>query len=84
MKPAEEVLGAVGFSVMTVRPGFVRSSMTAGMPDAPFSVDVDAVATAVVAGLRRRRSVVWVPGILQLVFGLLRYAPGMVWRKLDR
>jgi hypothetical protein len=38
----------------------------------------------VVAALRRGRDVVWVPGILQLVFGLLRYAPGAVWRRLDR
>jgi decaprenylphospho-beta-D-erythro-pentofuranosid-2-ulose 2-reductase len=78
------LLHGTGARVLTVRPGFVRSSMTAGMPDAPFSVDVDDVAVAVVAGLRRGRSVVWVPGILQFVFGLLRYAPGAVWRKLDR
>jgi decaprenylphospho-beta-D-erythro-pentofuranosid-2-ulose 2-reductase len=78
------LLHGTGARVMTVRPGFVRSSMTAGMPDAPFSVDVDDVASAVVSGLRRGRSVVWVPGILQFVFGLLRYAPGAVWRKLDR
>ncbi len=58
--------------------------MTEGMPEAPFATDTAAVADAVVAGLRRGRSVVWVPGVLQLVFGLLRYAPGMVWRKLDR
>jgi hypothetical protein len=58
--------------------------MTQGMPDAPFSVDVGDVATAVANGLRKGRSVVWVPGILQVVFGLLRYAPGVVWRKLDR
>jgi decaprenylphospho-beta-D-erythro-pentofuranosid-2-ulose 2-reductase len=73
-----------GAHVMTVRPGFVRSSMTAGMDEAPFSVDTADVAEAVAAGLRRGRSVVWVPGILQVVFGLLLHAPGMVWRKLDR
>ena len=73
-----------GARVMTVRPGFVRSSMTAGMEEAPFSVDTSDVAGAVATGLRRGRSVVWVPGILQIVFGLLLHAPGMVWRKLDR
>jgi decaprenylphospho-beta-D-erythro-pentofuranosid-2-ulose 2-reductase len=72
-----------GASVLTVRPGFVRSSMTEGMDEAPFSVDPSDVADAVVAGLRRGRSVVWAPGILQVVFGLLRYAPGFVWRRLD-
>ena len=79
-----QLLHGSGARVLTVRPGFVRSSMTTGMPDAPFSVDVDDVAKAVADGIRRGRSVVWVPGILQIVFGLLRYAPGVVWRKLDR
>jgi decaprenylphospho-beta-D-erythro-pentofuranosid-2-ulose 2-reductase len=78
------LLHGTGARVLTVRPGFVRSSMTTGMPDAPFSVDVDDVAAAVADGLRKGRSVVWVPGILRVVFGLLRYAPGVVWRKLDR
>ena len=72
-----------GASVLTVRPGFVRSSMTEGMDEAPFSVDPGDVAEAVVTGLRTGRSVVWAPGILRFVFGLLRYAPGFVWRRLD-
>jgi hypothetical protein len=58
--------------------------MTQGMDPAPFTVDPSAVADAVAVGLRRGRSVVWVPGVLQFVFGLLQYAPGFVWRRLDR
>lgn len=77
-------LAGSGARVMTVRPGFVRSSMTTGMPDAPFSVDPSDVASAVAAGLRRKRSVVWAPGILRVVMGLLRFAPDVVWRRLDR
>ncbi len=76
-------LHGTGVNVMTVRPGFVRSSMTAGRDEAPFSVDPDDVAEAVVKGLQRGSDVVWVPGVLRMVFGLLRYAPGFVWRKLD-
>ena len=77
-------LAGTGARVMTVRPGFVRSSMTTGMAEAPFSVDPADVAAAVAAGLRRKRSVVWVPGILRFVMGLLRLAPDVVWRRLDR
>lgn len=73
-----------GARVLTVRPGFVRSQMTEGMPEAPFSVDPDDVAAAVAKGLVRRQPVVWVPGLLRFVFGVLRYAPGFVWRKIDR
>jgi len=72
-----------GVKVMTVRPGFVRSSMTSGKDEAPFTVDTEDVAEAVVKGLQRGSDVVWVPGVLRVVFGLLRYAPGFVWRKLD-
>jgi decaprenylphospho-beta-D-erythro-pentofuranosid-2-ulose 2-reductase len=73
-----------GAHVLTVRPGFVRSKMTAGMPEAPFATDPDAVADAVLHGLRRRRSVVWVPGVLAAVFAVLRLVPGALWRRLDR
>ena len=73
-----------GARVMTVRPGFVRSAMTAGMDEAPFACDPADVASAVVAGLRNKKSVVWAPGILRYVFAVLRIVPGFVWRKLDR
>src|SRR4051794_17580834 len=48
-----------GVEVMIVRPGFVRTKMTEGMDPAPGAVDPDAVARAVVDGLRARRSVVY-------------------------
>jgi decaprenylphospho-beta-D-erythro-pentofuranosid-2-ulose 2-reductase len=73
-----------GANVLTVRPGFVRSTMTAGMDEAPFAADPSDVGAAVAGAIRRGRSVVWVPGVLQVVFGLLRFAPGFVWRRLDR
>jgi len=77
-------LHGTGARVMTVRPGMVRTTMTEGMADAPFTVEADDVAAATVAGLRKNKSVVWSPAKLQGVFGLLRFAPDFVWRKLDR
>jgi decaprenylphospho-beta-D-erythro-pentofuranosid-2-ulose 2-reductase len=73
-----------GASVLVVRPGYVRTKMSAGVDEAPFACDADDVADAVVKGLRQGRSIVWAPAVLQGVFGLLRFAPGPVWRKLDR
>jgi len=73
-----------GAKVIVVRPGFIRSKMTTGVAEAPFAADVDVVATAVAKGLRKGSSVVWAPSILQAVFGILRFAPAPIWRKLDR
>jgi decaprenylphospho-beta-D-erythro-pentofuranosid-2-ulose 2-reductase len=72
-----------GARVLTVRPGMVRTSMTEGLDDAPFTVDAADVAAATVNGLRKKKAVVWAPAKLQAVFGLLRFAPDFVWRKLD-
>lgn len=75
-------LAGSGVSVLVVRPGFVHSQMTAGLPSAPFATTPDAVAAATVKGLRSGRRTVWAPGILRLVFIVLRHLPGPVWRRL--
>jgi decaprenylphospho-beta-D-erythro-pentofuranosid-2-ulose 2-reductase len=72
-----------GASVMVVRPGFVHTRMTAGMAAAPFSVGPEAVADAIVAGLAKRREVVWAPPILRWVFVVMRHLPRGVWRKVS-
>jgi decaprenylphospho-beta-D-erythro-pentofuranosid-2-ulose 2-reductase len=77
-------LHGTGARVMTVRPGFVRSAMTEGLDEAPFACNPEDVAAAVVDGLRKKKPVVWAPGILRYVFAALRVVPGSVWRKLDR
>ena len=77
-----DALVGSGVEVMVVRPGFVRSKMTEGRKPAPFTVEVGDVADAVVRGLETGAAVVWVPGLLRFVFGLLRLAPRAIWRKI--
>lgn len=75
-------LAADGVHMLVVRPGFVHSAMTEGMAAAPFATTPQAVADATVAALRRGRRMVWAPGILRVVFSVLRHLPGPVWRRL--
>ncbi|MGI5195339.1 decaprenylphospho-beta-D-erythro-pentofuranosid-2-ulose 2-reductase [Streptomyces sp. CA-288835] len=77
-----DALYGTGVHVMVVRPGFVRSRMTAGLPEAPLATTPEAVATAIEVGLRRRSETVWVPGSLRLVMSALRHAPRAVARRL--
>ncbi len=75
-------LDGSGARVLVVRPGFVRTSMTAHLAPAPLSVDADEVAAEVVRGLRRRASVVYAPRPMRLVMSTLRHVPRPVFRRL--
>ncbi|AVH56940.1 MULTISPECIES: decaprenylphospho-beta-D-erythro-pentofuranosid-2-ulose 2-reductase [Streptomyces] len=77
-----DALHGTGVHVMVVRPGFVRTRMTAGLRDVPLATTPEAVATAVETGLRRRSETVWVPGALRLVMSALRHVPRAVFRRL--
>ncbi|WP_432134890.1 MULTISPECIES: decaprenylphospho-beta-D-erythro-pentofuranosid-2-ulose 2-reductase [unclassified Streptomyces] len=77
-----DALQGTGVHVMVVRPGFVRSRMTAGLPEAPLATTPEAVATAIELGLRRRSETVWVPGVLRVVMSALRHLPRGVFRRL--
>jgi len=75
-------LAGTGVRVLVVRPGFVRTRMTAGLKAAPFAVDADAVAEATVRGLKGREHTIWVPGALRYVFAVLRHLPRPIYRRL--
>ncbi|WSQ11381.1 decaprenylphospho-beta-D-erythro-pentofuranosid-2-ulose 2-reductase [Streptomyces sp. NBC_01231] len=77
-----DALHGTGVHVMVVRPGFVRSKMTAGLPETPLATTPEAVAAAVELGLRRRSETVWVPGTLRVVMSALRHVPRTVFRRL--
>ncbi|CAM5552584.1 decaprenylphospho-beta-D-erythro-pentofuranosid-2-ulose 2-reductase [Streptomyces griseorubiginosus] len=78
-----DALHGTGVHVMVVRPGFVRSRMTAGLEEAPLATTPEAVATAIELGLRRRSEAVWVPGALRMVMSALRHLPRGVFRRLS-
>jgi decaprenylphospho-beta-D-erythro-pentofuranosid-2-ulose 2-reductase len=71
-----------GVRVLIVRPGFVRTKMTAGLRPAPLSTDAAAVARAIDAGLRRGDELVWVPPALRLAMLVLRLLPRRFLRNL--
>ncbi len=75
-------LTGTGVRVLVVRPGFVRTRMTAGLEPAPFATSAEAVADAVVAALDTNRHTVWVPASLRYLFALLRHLPRPIYRRL--
>jgi decaprenylphospho-beta-D-erythro-pentofuranosid-2-ulose 2-reductase len=77
-----EAVRGTGISVHVLRPGFVRTKMTEGRPAAPFAVGPERVADDAIRGLERGQPVIWSPGALRGVFGLLGLLPAAMWRRL--
>lgn len=77
-----EALREYGVRVLVVRPGFVRTRMTAGLEPVPLSVGPEDVAQAVVTAVRRGTDLIWVPSPLRAVMSGLRHLPRPVFRRL--
>ena len=79
-----DALADGGVHVMVVRPGFVHTKMTAGLPPAPLAADPPVIARQIVAGLRRGAHTVWAPPALRWVWAVMRLLPRPLWRRLRR
>lgn len=78
----DDDLAAAGVRVMVVRPGFVRTRMTDGLPPAPLATSAAAVARETVRGLQRGSHTVWAPGRLRWLMLALRMLPRSVFRRI--
>jgi decaprenylphospho-beta-D-erythro-pentofuranosid-2-ulose 2-reductase len=77
-----EDLEPAGVNVLVVRPGFVRTRMTAGLPVPAGATDAQTVARATVRGLARGASTVWAPTQLRWVMIVIRLLPRAIMRRL--
>jgi short-subunit dehydrogenase len=71
-----------GLRVICVKPGFVRTGMTAGLPTPPFAGEADGVARDVVRAIDRGRPVVYSPAIWRVIMLVIRMLPRFVMRKI--
>jgi short-subunit dehydrogenase len=71
-----------GLSVLCVKPGFVKTAMTAGLKPPPFAGEADHVSIQVVRAMDRRKSVVYSPPIWRLVMFVIRSLPRFVMRRI--
>jgi decaprenylphospho-beta-D-erythro-pentofuranosid-2-ulose 2-reductase len=71
-----------GLRVICVKPGFVRTGMTAGLPAPPFAGEPEAVARDVVRALDRGRPVIYAPRIWGVIMLVIRTLPRFVMRKI--
>ena len=78
---ADSLIGT-GVSLQRVRAGAVRTRMTEGLAEVPFTTGVNEVAETVIKGLSSGDAVIWSPPILKYLYAILRHLPGPLWRKI--
>ena len=77
-----EALREFGVGVLVIRPGQVRTRMSAHVKEAPLTVDKEYVADLAVTASAKGKDLVWAPGAFRYVMMVLRHIPRPIFRKL--
>jgi short-subunit dehydrogenase len=76
-------LGRSGVHVMTVKPGFVDTGMTFGLPGLFLVAQPEAVARACLDAAAKRRDVIYVPWFWQVIMAIIRAVPERIFKRLS-
>jgi len=72
-----------GLRAVLVKPGFVKTGMTAGLEPPPFAGTPDRVADTILRAIDRGSPVVYAPPVWRLVMTLLRWLPRAAMRRIE-
>jgi short-subunit dehydrogenase len=75
--------GRKGVHVMTVKPGFVDSAMTWGLPGMFLVASPDDVARAILKALGKGRNVIYTPFFWRYIMLIIRHVPEMIFKKMS-
>ena len=74
---------SAGLRTVCVKPGFVRTGMTAGLEPPPFAGEPEGVARDIVRAIRKGRPQLYTPAMWGLVMAVITRLPRFVMRKVD-
>ncbi|MBV7294411.1 decaprenylphospho-beta-D-erythro-pentofuranosid-2-ulose 2-reductase [Corynebacterium sp. TAE3-ERU12] len=77
-----EALEEYGVQTLVIRPGQVRTRMSADVPDAPLTVNKEDVAKLAVRSVDAGKSLVWAPPLFRYVMMILSHIPRPIFKKL--
>lgn len=76
--------GKKGVQVVTVKPGFIRTKMTADMKlPGPITASADEVGGAIYESVRSNSDVVYVKGVWRLIMLIIRTIPESIFKRLS-
>ena len=77
-----EALREYNIHVLVIRPGMVRTRLSAHVKEAPLTVNKEDVAKLAVSSADKGKELVWAPGPFRFVMIILRHIPRPIFRKL--
>lgn len=73
-----------GVQVLTIKPGFVDTPMTAAMDKSgPLWATTEQIAACIENGLQKKRNVIYAPWFWQYIMLIIRHIPEMIFKKLS-
>jgi decaprenylphospho-beta-D-erythro-pentofuranosid-2-ulose 2-reductase len=76
-------LHGAGVDVLTIKPGFVDTPMTAGFRKSALWASPDAIGAGIVRAIDRRRSVVYLPWFWRPLMAIIRCVPEWIFKRLS-
>lgn len=77
-----EALSEYGVKTLVIRPGQVRTRMSADVKEAPLTVDKEEVARLAVDAVDKGKDVIWAPPAFGAVMAILTHIPRPIFRRL--
>jgi short-subunit dehydrogenase len=72
-----------GVQVLTIRPGFVATPMTAHLKKTALFAEPGAIAKGILKAIKKRRDVVYLPPVWGLIMFVVRNIPQRIFKKLN-
>ena len=72
-----------GVQVLTIRPGFVATPMTAHLKQGPLFASPTKIGEGILKAIDRRKDVVYLPGFWSLIMFIIRSVPESIFKKLN-
>lgn len=76
-------LAKKGVQVLTIKPGFVDTPMTAGFKKGALWAKPEAVAAGIIAAIDKGKDEVYLPGFWWLIMMLIRHVPERIFKRLS-
>ncbi len=76
-------LSKKGVQVLTIKPGFVDTPMTAAFTKGALWAKSDVIALGIVRAIDKKRDVVYLPGFWWLIMTIIRHIPECIFKKLS-